>query len=214
MPVTQNSLILASASPRRRELLACLSVSFEVVASDIDESFMAGVRPEAQARRLAAAKASVVAAASPDAIVLAADTIVVHRRALLAKPEDADEARHMLRSLRGRVHRVITGVAITTPGKRRARVFHEVSRVHMRAYSNADIEDTIARGVPFDKAGGYGIQDPTLRPVEACKGCFCNVMGLPLWSTAKALRANGVEVSTDSLPERCLTCPSRPPASL
>jgi predicted house-cleaning NTP pyrophosphatase (Maf/HAM1 superfamily) len=77
----------------------------------------------------------------------------------------------------------------------------------MRAYSDADIEDTIARGVPFDKAGGYGIQDPALRPVEACEGCFCNVMGLPLWSTAALLRQAGVPVQTDALPERCTTCP-------
>jgi MAF protein len=139
--------------------------------------------------------------------VLAADTIVVHRGALLAKPEDADEARRMLKGLRGRVHRVITGVAVMTPGRRRPRMFHEVSRVHMRAYSDADIEDTIARGVPFDKAGGYGIQDPVLRPVEACEGCFCNVMGLPLWATARLLRAVSCDVATEALPERCRTCP-------
>jgi len=214
VPHASRPLVLASASPRRRELLSYLGLTFEAIAADVGESFVSGDQPSKQARRLARSKAIAIAAERPDAIVVAADTIVVHRGALLAKPEDANEARQMLRSLRGRVHRVFTGVALAVPGRSRPRVYHEVSRVRMRAYSDADIEDTIARGVPFDKAGGYGIQDPTLRPVEACKGCFCNVMGLPLWSTAKALRANGVEVSTDSLPERCVTCPSRPPASL
>jgi MAF protein len=211
VPDPATPLVLGSASPRRRELLSCLGLRFEVVASDVDETFVAGIRAEAQARRLAIAKAMAIAAGCPDAVVLAADTIVVHRGAMLAKPADGEEARRMLRTLRGRVHRVITGVALVAPGRGSPRVLHNVSRVRMRAYSDADIEDTIARGVPFDKAGGYGIQDAVLRPVEACEGCFCNVMGLPLWRTARLLQDAGFEVTTEALPERCLTCPDRPP---
>jgi MAF protein len=188
-------------------LLTHLGVRFDVVAADVDETFIDGMRAAGQARRLARAKALAVARDRPDAVVLAADTIVVDRGERLAKPDDADEARVMLTKLRGRVHRVITGVALVEPGRKAPRILHGLSKVRMRAYSDADIEDTIARGVPFDKAGGYGIQDPVLRPVEACEGCFCNVMGLPLWSTAQALRAVGCDVATEALPERCRTCP-------
>jgi hypothetical protein len=80
----------------------------------------------------------------------------------------------------------------------------------MRDYADADIEDSIARGVPFDKAGGYGIQDPALRPVEACKGCFCNVMGLPLWTAAGLLEGAGIACDPAGMPERCRDCPARP----
>ena len=204
------NLILASASPRRRELLAHLYPGFEVLPADVDESLTDGARPEVQARRLAAAKALAIAVLRPDAPVLAADTIVVYRGEMLGKPEDAGEARAMLRKLRGRVHRVLTGVAVAAPGLGRPRIAHVVSRVRMRAYTDAEIEDTIARGVPFDKAGGYGIQDPVLDPVQDCDGCFCNVMGLPLWTVARLLRDTGLEINAAGLPQRCLTCPERP----
>ena len=202
-------LVLASASPRRHELLRHLGVDFDVVVSGFDESSLDHTRPEALARRLAAAKAMTVATLHAGATVLAADTVVVLRGEMLAKPADAAEARGMLRKLRGRVHRVITGVAIVTPGHRRPRVTHVVSHVRMRAYSAADIEDTIARGVPFDKAGGYGIQDPALRPVEDCKGCFCSVMGLPLWTAVQLLASAGFEAEKSGMPERCAVCPAR-----
>lgn len=200
-------LILASGSPRRRELLSHLGVDFEVVVSGVDELSLVHARPDVLARRLASAKVAEVATAEPDAVVLGADTIVVHRGEMLGKPADAEEARAMLRRLRGRVHRVITGVAVATPAQPKPRAVHVVSRVRMRAYEDAEIEDTIARGVPFDKAGGYGIQDPALRPVEACEGCFCSVMGLPLWTTAGLLGAAGLDVRPQGLPERCAGCP-------
>ena len=206
-------LILASASPRRRELLAHLTPDFEVQVSGVDEALLPGARPDAQARRLARNKAVEVVANNPDACVLAADTIVVHAGDTLGKPADANEARTMLKRLRGRTHRVITGVVLFEPHRSRPRVEHLVSHVRMRNYTDADIEDTISRGVPFDKAGGYGIQDPVLSPVEACAGCFCNVMGLPLWTVAALLRRAGIRVDESHLPERCLTCPARPDSS-
>ena len=203
-------LVLASASPRRRELLLHLTSDFEVHVSRVDEALIPGARPEAQARRLAADKAVEVAATHPGAVVLAADTIVVHGGEMLGKPEDAAAARAMLQRLRGRMHRVITGVALITPGRERPSITHVTSRVRMRAYTDADIEDTITRGVPFDKAGGYGIQDPVLAPVAACEGCFCNVMGLPLWTATGLIRDAGIEVGTGALPDRCYACPERP----
>ena len=211
MPELHPRIILASASPRRRELLSHLRGDFDVVASEVDESLLGSARPQAQARRLAAAKAAEVAAIYPNAVVLAADTIVVFRGEVLGKPADASDARAMLQKLRGRVHRVITGVAVVAPVRRRPSVAHVVSRVRMRAYTDADIEDTIARGVPFDKAGGYGIQDPVLDPVQDCDGCFCNVMGLPLWTVSDLLSAAGVGVDTNAMPERCMRCPDRGP---
>jgi MAF protein len=210
-PSAPAPLILASASPRRRELLAHLGVPFEVAVSGVDEELHENGRPEAQARRLAQDKAAPISAQHPGAFVLAADTIVVYRGRMLGKPEDPEEARAMLQLLRGRVHRVITGVALATPGHARPKLTHVVSRVRMRPYSDADIQDTIARGVPFDKAGGYGIQDPVLRPVQDCQGCFCSVMGLPLWTVARLLQDAGVAVATGDMPDRCRACPERVP---
>ena len=188
-------------------MLACLGIDFEVVVSGFDEESLVHGRAETLATRLAEAKAMEVAAKLEGAIVLGADTIVVHDGQMLGKPADADEARSMLQRLRGRIHQVVTGVALVTP--ERVRAVHVVSEVRMRAYTDGEIEDTIARGVPFDKAGGYGIQDPVLRPVEACEGCFCSVMGLPLWTVARLLEDAGLQVDTSGLPERCATCPAR-----
>jgi MAF protein len=180
-----------------------------VLPADVDESFTLGLRPEGQARRLAASKALAVAGPRPKAVVLAADTIVVYRGEMLGKPVDPQDARRMLQRLRGRMHRVVTGVALVVPGRARPIIRHQVTRVRIRRYSDTDIEGTIAAGVPFDKAGGYGIQDPILRPVQGHEGCFCNVMGLPLWTVARLLTQAGIEVSTSNMPERCASCPER-----
>src|SRR3990170_4836981 len=131
-------LILASASPRRRELLARLGLPFEVVAPQFDEGDATG-RPERAARRLAVAKARAVADRQPEAAVLAADTVVAHRGAILGKPRDAAEAGAMLRRLRGRTHRVVTAVVVLPP-RRRPLVAHALTRVTMRRYTDEEIE--------------------------------------------------------------------------
>ncbi len=211
-------LILASASPRRRHLLARLGLPFEVVEPDIDESTTAG-RLERIARRLAAAKARAVAVRRPDATVLAADTIVAHRGVLLGKPRDAAEAEATLKRLRGRTHRVVTAVAVVPAGHRRPLVDHAVTRITMRRYSDAEIAASIARGDPFDKAGAYAIQDERLAPVAAYenlpadrRGCYCNVVGLPLWTAVRLLGRAGLDIThssvTDLLPQ-CGECPLR-----
>ena len=217
-------LILASASPRRRYLLACLGLPFEVVEPEIDEGTMAG-RAERIARRLAAAKARAVAEERRDATVLAADTVVAHRGVLLGKPRDAAEAEAMLKRLRGRVHRVVTAVAVLPPartgarrgGRRRPLVEHAVTRVTMRRYSDAEIAASIARGDPFDKAGAYAIQDERLAPVARYdslpadrRGCYCNVVGLPLWTVVRLLGRAGLDIthiSAGDLPAQCGECP-------
>lgn len=167
----------------------------------------AGGEPAGVAVAVARAKAQAVAGAQPEAIVLAADTIVVADHRLLGKPADAAEARHMLVLLRERAHLVVTGVALIGP--ERVREGSGSTRVWMRAYSEREVEASIARGDPFDKAGAYAIQDPILRPVRRINGCRCNVIGLPLAMVAVGLAASGVTVSAQALaalPEECRAC--------
>ena len=204
-------LVLASASPRRRELLACLGIPFEVTEPRIDEGAASG-RPERVARRLAVAKARAVAARQPGAAVLAADTVVAHRGTMLGKPHDAGEAREMLRRLRGESHRVITAVAVIPRGGRAVLLRHPETEVTMRRYTDEEIEASVARGDPFDKAGAYAIQDELLRPVASYEGCYCNVVGLPLWTTVELLRRAGVDIthiSEAAMPLQCGGCPLR-----
>lgn len=205
-------IVLASASPRRHELLGRLGVPFEVAAPEIEEDLSGGQRPERLARRLAAAKALAAAAAHPDRDVLAADTLVIDRGVILGKPATGDEAREMLRGLRGKGHRVITGIAVVAPGRGRPSVAHARTQVRMRPYSDDEIEASIARGDPFDKAGAYAIQDELFRPVASYEGCYCNVVGLPLWSTIALLQRSGVEVGEPDvrlLLPQCAACPAR-----
>lgn len=202
-------LILASASPRRQELLARLGLPFEVVEPAVEEGSVTG-RPERIARRLAGDKARAVAGERSGATVLAADTVVAHRGALLGKPRDAAEAEAMLKRLRGRVHRVVTAVAVLPSGRRRPLMDHAVTRVTMRRYSDAEIAASIARGDPFDKAGAYAIQDGRLDPVYRYDGCYCNVVGLPLWLVVRLLGRAGVDITDIRLadvPPQCGECP-------
>jgi MAF protein len=200
------TLVLASTSPRRRELLAAAGLEFEVVASGVDEAALIASRPVLLARRLARAKALDVAARRPNDAVLAADTIVVHGGVVLGKPADGEEARSMLTRLRGRTHRVVTAVAVVAPGER-TRVEHVVTRVRMRRYGDDEVEASIARGDPFDKAGAYAIQDPLLRPVAAYDGCYCNVVGLPLRTALRLLRDGMPGLEHAPLPAVCEACP-------
>jgi septum formation protein len=206
-------LILASASPRRKELLDRLGVPFEVIPADIDESVVENdAWVEAIPRQLAARKARAVAAKHPDAVVLAADTIVVLGRRVLNKPESSGEARRMLRILRNRWHDVITGVAVASHGS--VQTTHTLTRVRMRAYSSLEIDASIARGEPFDKAGAYAIQDERFQPVDTFEGCYCNVVGLPLGDTLRMLRAAGICVENVEFPAHCAACPlfNEPPS--
>lgn len=204
-------LVLASASPRRRQLLARLGVPFDVAPADVDEDSDVRERAERVARRLARAKAVAASAQQPDAAVLAADTVVGYRGRLLGKPRDAGEAAAMLRLLRARRHRVVTAIAVVLPGRKTPLISHVTTGVWMRQYADSEIDASIARGDPFDKAGAYAIQDETFRPVELYEGCYCNVVGLPLWTAAALLRRAGVSVSASvaDLPPQCALCPER-----
>jgi len=203
------NLVLASASPRRRELLALLGLPFEVAPADLAEPMPEQTRrPERVARALARAKAQAIAARYPQAVVLAADTVVCDRGYLLGKPADEAEAWALLRRLRGRWHRVITAVAVARG--RRLWIDHARTWVQMRCYRDDEIAAAIARGEPFDKAGGYAIQDPLFRPVRCFRGCYCNVVGLPLALVEQLLlRAHALPRDWTVEPRQpaCVNCP-------
>ncbi|MDP9180292.1 MAG: Maf family protein [Chloroflexota bacterium] len=201
--------VLASASPRRRELLALLGVPFDVWPVDIDEDAGRSRDPQIVARRLARTKAEAARLTEPDAPIIAADTIVSYESTLLGKPRDAGAARRMLKMLRGQTHDVVTAVALMPPGRRSILGRQPLTRVTMRDYTDAEIEAWIARGGPFDRAGAYAIQDADFQPVERYDGCYCNVVGLPLWPLVEMLRKAElpVEVTAGQLLPQCASCP-------
>jgi len=188
-------LVLASGSPRRRELLAALGLDFTVDVADVDETPQPGELPEALVCRLCRAKAAAVAERHPGKVVLAADTLVALDGALLGKPADALEAVAMLSSLRDRVHIVYTAVCVIHGAEIGTRL--STTGVTMRDFTDAEIERYVETGDPLDKAGAYGIQDPRFAPVAAWKGCFSAVMGLPLGLAAELLAAARIDAGTD-----------------
>jgi septum formation protein len=183
-------VILASASPRRRELLSLVGIAHEIVPADIDESYLRGETPSAHAERLAREKAAVVAAAAPDAVTIGADTIVVVDGDVLGKPRDADHAAQMLRRLSGRSHRVVTAVAAVWRGAAASTV--EDVGVTFRPLSEPDIAAYIATGEPMDKAGAYGIQGFGATIVERVDGDYFAVMGLALNRLVRLLERLGL----------------------
>jgi septum formation protein len=187
-------LILASASPRRAEILRNAGFIFEVQPPTVDESLTPGETAEAYVRRIANAKALAIQALALQygpAIVIAADTVVLARNQILPKPKDADDARRMLRLLNAATHEVLTGLSVV-------RVYDSVSlshvertRVEFARLTEADIDAYIETGEAFDKAGAYGIQGAAGRFVQRIEGCYFNVMGLPLSRLWAILRQFG-----------------------
>ena len=173
-------LILASASPRRKELLTQAGFTFEVRAAHLNEDPRPEEDPIAYVTRLAREKAQAVfdAGGNAEAVVLGADTTVTLDNHMLGKPEDAADAARMLRLLSGRTHRVITGVAVVTA--RRVEVAAEVTGVRFLTLSDEEIAAYVATGEPMDKAGAYGIQGRAARWIPRVEGCYFNVVGLPL----------------------------------
>lgn len=183
-------LVLASASPRRRELLAGLGLEFTVRPVDLDETPEPGEDPRAYVARLAREKAA--AAARPGELVLAADTAVVIGGALLGKPEGPAEARRMLAGIAGRVHTVLTGVELVL-GERRAAAVSE-SRVRLAELDAERIAWYVATGEPLDKAGSYAVQGLGALFVEAVEGNYTNVVGLPLPEVYRLFAALGYDL--------------------
>ena len=181
-------LVLASQSPRRRELLALLGITPRVHPAHTDETVRPGETPESYVRRVAAEKAAAV----PGELVLAADTAVVLGHEILGKPRDADDARRMLRALSGRLHRVLTGVCLRRAGPeplvRDRLVATEVRFAALRA---AEVDWYVATGEPLDKAGAYALQGAGGLFVSEVRGSVSNVVGLPLHETAELLCGAG-----------------------
>jgi septum formation protein len=171
-------LILASSSPRRRELLTAAGIAFTVQPADVDETHRAGESPEAFTQRLAREKAEAIFANHPNATVLGADTIVVCDAEILGKPSDETDAARMLKKLSGRDHQVITGVALVSPSGTQTRA--ETTTVSMRKISEEEIQNYIATGEPMDKAGAYAIQGGAAPFITQIDGDYTNVVGLPV----------------------------------
>ncbi len=174
-------LILASSSPRRRELLARAGFTFEVRPSAVIERLVPGEEPEEFARRAARDKAISVAAGAPSgSLVLGADTIVVAGGEVLGKPMDSADAARMLQLLSGSTHQVITGVCLVRSPGEIAGLAHETTLVTFRALDDSEIAGYVSSGEPLDKAGAYGIQGLASRFVTRVEGCYFNVVGLPV----------------------------------
>jgi septum formation protein len=184
----QTRLILASGSPRRRELLGNLGLSFEVKAADVDESTRPGESARLYVGRLAREKAAAVAAQVPGALVLAADTTVVLGEEIFGKPERAAEAARMLRALSGKPHQVLTAVSLAGTAAGSCVV---TTTVHFQPLGEQEIAWYVASGEPMDKAGAYAIQGKGGAFVRAIEGSYSNVVGLPLSETVALLREAG-----------------------
>ena len=180
------TLILASASPRRSELLRNAGIPFVVEPAHVPEQPLPNEPPLVYAQRLACDKARAVFARHPDGVVLGADTIVVADEHLLEKPRDAEDATRMLRLLSGRTHQVITGVCLMSDGFEQTEA--EITEVRFSSLTETEIADYIATGEPMDKAGAYAIQGMASRWVERIDGCYFNVVGLPVPRVYRMLR--------------------------
>ena len=196
-------LVLASNSPRRKDLLALSGWKFEIIVSDADESLLPSEAPRDYVRRLAVEKARASSArADASQVVLAADTTVVDGNAILGKPADPSEAKRMLRQLRGRVHQVYTGIAVLRVRDGNLLTDVCVTDVPMRHYSDEEIEAYVATGDPLDKAGAYAIQHATFQPVASMQGCYASVMGLPLCHVTRLLLQMDIQPGAD-VPANC-----------
>jgi MAF protein len=196
-------LLLASNSPRRRQLIALGGWIFETASSDVDESLLPGESPFSYVVRLAREKALACAPRSePTTVIIGADTTVVIEAEILGKPADKIEAAAMLRQLRGRVHQVFTGIAVLDTASGNMLTDLCVTDVPMRAYSDQEISAYAATGDPLDKAGAYAIQHPGFQPVASMAGCYASVMGLPLCHLTRLLRQLDLHPTAD-VPAAC-----------
>ena len=189
--------ILASASPRRRQLVSLLKIPFVAVAADVNEEIEEGERPQDMVCRLSLIKAKTMASAYPQGLIVAADTIVVLDGKVLGKPANEAEAIAMLQRLRGRQHTVFSGLTVLCSATGYTTTELVESTVSMRAYTDEEIEQYAASGDPLDKAGAYAIQHQSFRPVERIEGCYASVMGLPLCHLARELARIGLTLPVD-----------------
>lgn len=191
----QQPVILASASPRRKELLEMMGMTFTVVPSNADEKMTDGVPACFQVRDLALKKAASVAEANKGSLVIGADTLVCCEGKILGKPTDIDDATEMLRLLSGKTHQVMTGVAIINTTNGDILADYEVTDVAFREISDEEIASYISTGEPFDKAGAYAIQGKAALFIKGIHGCYYNVMGLPVYRLSEMLQSIAFQVT-------------------
>ncbi len=197
------TIILASNSPRRRELLAWTGWTFQVSPVDIDETPLPDEAPQVYVSRLARAKAEAGASqAQPGCLIVAADTIVADGKILLGKPSGPDEALEMLLRLRGRTHQVYTAIHLISTTDGLSTADRCCAKVPMRPYSADEISAYVKTGDPLDKAGAYAIQHPGFHPVENFHGCYACVVGLPLCHLVRSMARLGISPLND-VPAAC-----------
>ena len=193
--------ILASSSPRRRELLLRLQTPFDIILPDVDESIIPpDGSPETYCTALAELKANDISQHYPNNLVIGSDTIVVLDNNIMGKPEDKTMAQNMLKTLSGKTHHVYTGVCLKWADKNIHHLFAEITMVTFRELSEADINHYIESCPPYDKAGSYGIQDWSAIFVKEIKGCYDNVVGFPISRFYEELKKLGINL-LDSLSE-------------
>jgi MAF protein len=196
-------IVLASSSPRRQELISLLEQTWIVIVADVDEDSVNSSNPVTNVVETAMLKARHAAHSAPgEAIIIAADTMVLLDGRMLGKPSDEKEAKEMLVSLRGRTHQVHTGIVGIDNSNGRVLVDSCSVDVPMRDYGDDEIEAYIATGDPLDKAGAYAIQHPQFKPVDGLHGCYATVVGLPLCHLVRLLDQLGTVISVD-VPAAC-----------
>ena len=199
------NLLLASNSPRRRQLLALGNWKFNIIVSDVDETQLANETPKDYVLRLAQAKALAVAQkADPETIIIGSDTAVIDGNEILGKPKDRNDAERMLKQLRGHAHQVYTGVSFHRARDGMTLTELCITDVPMRPYSDEEITAYVQTGDPMDKAGAYAIQHPDFQPVESMRGCYASVMGLPMCHVLRTLKKLDVYAIAD-VPLGCQT---------
>jgi septum formation protein len=190
----KRTIILASASPRRKELLEKIGLKFQVDPSDFPENLRQDLPPEGLVKYISIGKAGAVASKYPDAIIIAADTIGVLHNRVIGKPHTAEEAVKTLQKLSGQTHRVITGLTLLDTGSGKMLTRTVETKVHIKALSPEEIQNYVQSGEPLDKAGAYAIQGLGAMIVEKITGDYYNVMGLPLKTLADCLKELGVNL--------------------
>ncbi|MCH8061547.1 MAG: septum formation protein Maf [Chloroflexi bacterium] len=211
--LADRTLVLASGSPRRREIVKALDMRIRITVSDAVEGPPGpGEETSEYAMRLSLEKARSSRIEDEGCLILGADTIVVHEGEILGKPADEVQAVHMLERLRGRTHSVITGVTLLDVDTGRHRSATRASDVVMRYYGDEEIKAYVESGEPMDKAGAYAAQDERFNPAAEIRGCYLNVVGLPLCDVIDIMADMGVRARLKSgwtPPDRCRECPLR-----
>jgi len=187
-------IILASTSPRRKAILKQLGLHFDVVASNYKEKINYNIEPHKLAQKLSQRKAKSVADKHQNAIIIAADTLVVANKEIIGKPKDVNDAKRILKLLSGKKHRIITGFTIINRQSRKTITKSVETIVYFKKLTEKEIDDYIETGEPLDKGGAYGIQEKGALFVEKIEGDYFNIVGLPVYELAKELKKFGVKI--------------------